>query len=183
MKIVLKNVRCAFLKVFKAEAVKGSDKKTFGGSFLLDPTDPQVAAINKAINETAKEKWGAKADAILKQMRAADKVCLHDGATKAQYDGFDGMLFVSATSPTRPLALNRDKTPVTEEDGTLYSGCYVNASIELWAQDNDFGKRVNAQLGGVQFVRDGDHFGAGSAADENDFDDLGEGADTEDDVI
>lgn len=183
MKIKLKNVRCAFLKVFKPEAVKGSDKKTFGASFLLDPTDPQVKEIEAAIAATAKDKWGAKADAVLKQMKAGDKLCLHNGDTKAQYDGFEGMLFVSSGSPTRPLALNRDKTPVTEEDGTLYSGCYVNASLELWAQDNDFGKRINAQLGGVQFVRDGDRFGAGSAADEDDFDDLGDGADSDDDVI
>ena len=180
MKLKLKNVRVAFLKVFKAEAVKGSDKKTFGATFLIDPKDPQLKAINEAIAQTAKDKWGAKADAVLKQMKAADKLCLHNGDTKAQYDGFENMMFVSSSTPTRPLAFDRNKQPVAEEDGVLYSGCFVNASLELWAQDNDFGKRINAQLGGVQFVKDGDAFGAGSAADEDDFDDLGEGSDAED---
>lgn len=33
-----------------------------------------------------------------------------------------------------------------EADGLVYSGCYVNARIELWAQDNANGKRVNAKL-------------------------------------
>lgn len=181
MKLKLTNVRASFMKVWTAEAVKGSEKKTFGCAFLIDPKDPQLKTINAAIEQTAKDKWGAKADAILKQMRAADKLCLHNGDTKAQYEGYEGMLFISSNTPTRPLTLNRDKTPLTEEDGVLYSGCYVNASLELWAQDNDFGKRINAQLGGVQFVKDGDAFSAGgNAADEDDFDEISEGADADD---
>lgn len=181
MKIVLKNVRAAFLKVFKAEAVNGGDKPVFGGSWLIEPTDPQIKMIEKAMEEVAKEKWGAKAPGIMKEMKAGGKLCLKDGNSKASYDGFEGMMFVSSTSATRPLTLDRQKNPLTEEDGVLYSGCYVNVSLELWAQDNQFGKRINAQLGGVQFVKDGDAFGGGgSAADEADFEDLGDGADGED---
>ena len=48
----------------------------------------------------------------------------------------------------------------------------MNASIELWAQDNSFGKRVNASLRGVQFLKDGDAFAGGGAASDDEFDDL-----------
>ena len=134
--------------------------------------------------QVAKEKWGTKADQVFKQMKAGDKLCLHDGDTKAQYEGFEGMMFVSSRTKTRPLTLGggpNKKDPVVESDGVLYSGCYVNAVIELWAQDNQFGKRINAQLGGVQFYRDGDAFsGGGSAADEDDFEDLGDQGDDAD---
>jgi hypothetical protein len=76
--------------------------------------------------------------------------------------------------------IDRDKSPLTAEDGKPYSGCYVNCSLELWAQDNSYGKRINAQLGGVQFFKDGDAFsGGGSAADADDFDEITEGADAE----
>lgn len=181
MKIVLKNVRAAFLKVFKAEAVNGGDKPVFGGSWLLDPKDPQIKMIEDAMKAVAKDKWGAKADGIYKEMKSGGKLCLKDGDSKASYEGFEGMMFVSSSTATRPLALNRDKSPVTEEDGVLYSGCYVNVSLELWAQDNSWGKRINAQLGGVQFVKDGDAFsGGGSAADEADFEELADGADADD---
>lgn len=184
MKIKLKNVRLAFPSLFEAKTVNGEGKPAFSASFLLDPKDPQVKEIEAAIAATAKDKWGAKADAVLKQMRAGDKTCLHDGDTKSQYQGFENMLFISSRSATRPLVLDRDKSQLSEEDGVVYAGCYVNATVELWAQDNNYGKRVNAQLGGVQFVRDGDAFaGGGSAADEDDFDDLGDGADADDDVI
>lgn len=181
MKIVLKNVRAAFLKMFKAEAVNGGDKPVFGGSWLIEPNDPQIKMIEKAMDEVAKEKWGAKAPGIMKEMKSGGKLCLKDGDSKASYEGFEGMMFVSSSTATRPLALNRDKSPVTEEDGVLYSGCYVNVSLELWAQDNAYGKRINAQLGGVQFVKDGDAFsGGGSAADEADFEELADGADADD---
>ena len=103
-------------------------------------------------------------------------MALHDGDLKSNYDGFPGNLYVSARSTTRPLVINNDKSPLTEQDGKPYAGCYVNASIELWAQDNNYGKRVNASLRGVQFLRDGDAFAGGGAASEDEFDDISQGA-------
>lgn len=177
MKLRLSNVRLAFPTLFEAKTVNGEGKPAFSASFLLDPADPQLTAINQAIDTCAKAKWGAKADAILKAMRGADKVFLHDGDLKENYDGFAGMLYVSSRSTTRPLVIDADKSPLTEKDGKPYAGCYVNASIELWAQDNNYGKRINASLRGVQFLRDGDAFAGGAPASEDEFDDLTVGAD------
>ena len=183
MKIQLKNVRAAFLNaLFEAKTVNGEGKPAFSATFLLDPADPQVKTVNAAIEAVAKEKWGTKAEAVLKQMRAQDKLCLHDGDLKANYDGFPGNLYISSRSSTRPLVIDADKSPLTEADGRPYSGCYVNASLELWAQDNNYGKRINAQLRGVQFYKDGDAFAGGGAASEDEFDDVTEGA-TADDLV
>jgi len=177
MKLKLSNVRLAFPTLFEAKTVNGEGKPAFSASFLIEPTDPQVDAINQAIDACAKDKWGAKADAILKAMRGADKTFLHDGDLKENYDGFAGMLYISSRSTTRPLVIDADKSILTEKDGKPYAGCYVNASIELWAQDNNYGKRINASLRGVQFRRDGDAFAGGAPASEDEFDDLTVGAD------
>ena len=68
---------------------------------------------------------------------------------------------------------NKDKTPLTEDDNVIYGGCYVNAIIELWAQDNNYGKRINANLLGVQFHKDGEPFGGGGVSVKaDDFDDV-----------
>jgi hypothetical protein len=182
MKVKLTNVRLAFPVLFEARTVNGEGKPAFSASFLLDPADPQVKALNQAIEQVAKDKWGARAGDILKQMRAQDKVALHDGDLKANYDGFPGNLYVSARSATRPLVIDKDKSPLTEQDGKPYAGCFVNASIELWPQDNNYGKRVNASLRGVQFFRDGDSFAGGGAASEDEFDDISSGA-TADDLV
>jgi hypothetical protein len=180
MKLKLLNVRLAFPQLFEAETVAGEGKPAHSGTFLIDPADPQVKAINAAIDATAKEKWGAKADGILKQMRAADKVCLHNGDLKATYDGFPGNLFISARNPLRPTVVDADKTPLTEKDGRPYAGCYVHVVLELWAQDNQYGKRVNATLMGVQFYKDGDSFTGGGVASADDFDDISAGATADD---
>ena len=109
---------------------------------------------------------------ILKALRSADKTCLHSGDLKANYDGFEGMLYISARNSLRPLVIDVNKSPLTGEDGKPYAGCYVNASLELWAQDNNYGKRINATLMGVQFYKDGESFTGGGVASEDDFDDI-----------
>ncbi len=180
MKLKLTNVRLAFPTLFEAKTVNGEGKPAFSGSFLIDPADPQVKTINAAIELVAKEKWGAKAEAMLKSMRAGDKTCLHNGDLKANYDGFPGNLYISSRNPMRPTVVAQDKTPLVEADGKPYAGCYVHAVLELWAQDNNYGKRINATLMGVQFYRDGDSFTGGGVASEDDFDDVTAGATADD---
>ena len=174
MKVNLKNVRLSFPNLFEPQQVQGQGKPRYSASFLLLPSDPQVAALNKAIDEAGKEKWKDKAPAILTALRAQDKVALHNGDLKADYDGYAGMYYVSAGNLVKPLVLDRDKTVLAPADGKPYGGCYVNAQIEVWAQDNQFGKRVNASLLGVQFFKDGDAFAAGAPASADDFEDLGD---------
>jgi len=178
MIVKLNNVRLCFPQLFEAKTVNGEGKPAFSAAFLIDPKDPQLEVLNKAIEAVAKEKWGAKSDAMLKTIRAADKTCLHSGDLKANYDGFEGMMYVSARNALRPLVVDVNKAPLTAEDGKPYAGCYVNASVELWTQDNNYGKRVNATLRGVQFYKDGESFAGGGVASDDDFDDL-----TADDLV
>lgn len=174
MIIQLQNARLAFPNLFKARPPKdGQGKAKFGASLILEPSNPAIKTLEAAFVKLATEKWAEKGAAILKGLKAQDRVALHDGATKAGYSGFEGNFFVSANSEIRPSVFDRNKTPLMEGDGKPYSGCYVNASIELWVQDSkDFGKRINAQLRGVQFLRDGDAFAAGTAAADTEFEDL-----------
>lgn len=176
MKVILTNVRLVFPAIFEAKSVAG-EEPAYSASLIMPPGHPGIASINDAIEAVAREKWGAKAADNLRALRAKGHVCLHNGDEKANYDGFEGNMYVSARSKTRPLVLDRDKSPLTASDGRPYGGCYVVGSLELWAQDNNFGKRVNAQLKGVQFYADGDAFSGGAPASPDDFDDLAEGAD------
>jgi hypothetical protein len=172
MKIKLNAVRLSFPQLFEAKTVNGEGKPAFSAAFLISPKDPQIAMINTAISSVAAEKWGIKADAILKTIRAADKTCLHSGDLKSNYDGFEGMMYISARNPLKPSVVDTNRSPLVAEDGRPYAGCYVNAVLELWTQDNNYGKRVNATLMGVQFYKDGESFVGGGVADADDFDDL-----------
>jgi hypothetical protein len=48
----------------------------------------------------------------------------------------------------------------------------VNAAVSLWVQNNQWGKRINCNLNAIQFVRDGDSFGAGATKADSVFDDI-----------
>lgn len=183
MKVRLDNVRGAFLNLFEAKAF-GDDAATaaYGGSFIFPKTHPAFKLVNEAIEAAAKEAWEGKASEVLRQLRAADKTCLHDGNGKPDYDGFPGNFFIAARNKSRPLIIDRDKSPLTQADGRPYAGCYVNATVDIWAQSNKWGKRVNATLSGVQFFKDGDAFSGAPPATPDDFEDLADGAGSSDEI-
>jgi len=181
-RIMLKNVRLAFPNLFEAASVNGEGDPRFGATFIIPGDDKQLAAINATIEAVAKEKWAAKADVNLKALRGSGKVALRNGDEKSNYDGFEGNYFVAASAKAnaRPTVVDGQRQPLTERDGKSYAGCYVNASIEIWAQDNAYGKRINATIRGVQFVRDGEAFGGGRPAGADEFDEITEGAGADD---
>jgi hypothetical protein len=93
-----------------------------------------------------------------------------------------GQYYLSCRSneSARPKVVDTNGSPLTQRDGRIYAGCYVVALVELWAQDNNFGKRINAQIRGVQFLRDGDAFSGAAPAGGDEFDDVSDGADADD---
>jgi hypothetical protein len=172
MIVKIEKARLAFPAIFAPKAINAGDKPKFGASFLMEKNSPAVAAIEAVMKQVAQDKWGAKAEANLKSLKAGGKVCLRDGDEKAQYDGYEGMMFVSASNTVAPIVIDKDKSPLGEASGRPYAGCYVRCSIDVWAQDNNFGKRINATLRGVQFLADGDAFSGSAPATADEFDDL-----------
>lgn len=165
-KIKLQNVRLSFPSLFRKAVFSGEETK-FEGTFLISKTDQadKIAEIDNAIKALIKD--GLKGAKL-----PADKICLRDG-DEVDYVGYANHMSIKASSSKRPLVLDRDRAPLTEDDNRLYAGCYVNAVIELWAQNNQWGKRINANLLGVQFFKDGEPFSDGVNASVDDFDDLG----------
>lgn len=164
-----------------------NSKPRYNCGLLLPANDKQVAEIEKLEEELVLNhdwKGDDKPADILRLLRKKDRLALHDGDDKSKYDGYAGMRYLSPSADTRPTVVDRDKSPLTKEDGKVYSGCYVNAKIELWVQDNNWGQRVNCSLLGVQFVKDGDSFGAGTApASPDEFPDLDAGDDGSDPLL
>jgi hypothetical protein len=186
VKLKLTNVRLSFPALFEPEQYQGDGRFNYKATFLIPADDPQKATIDQAILAVAKENWKDKAAAIIAANAGnPQRTCWLDGALRT-YDGYAGNWALSTSRPQekgRPLVIDQAKNPLTQADGKPYAGCYVNASVELWPQDNKHGKAVRCTLLGVQFVRDGDAFSAGSVASPDDFDDfdaLAEGATADD---
>ena len=150
-KIILKNARLSFPSLFATEQYNGQDTGKFAATFLVPKDSKEAKAIKKAIKSAIELKFGKDAPKKLKS-------CVKDG-DEVDYDGYDGMMAIKANTKKRPVLLNKDKSPITEEDDILYAGCYVNVSLEVYGLDNQYGKRVSCQLNGIQFAKDGESFG------------------------
>lgn len=157
--VKLKNVRAAFVNVFKPSSV-GDGEPSFNMAVLFPPGHPAEAIVEAALLAEANAKWGPKGAETLRSLKKAGKVCIKDGDSK-DYDGYAGNLFINARNDKRPRIVDTDGTQLTAEEGRPYSGCYVDVIFDIWAQDNNFGKRINASLAGVQFRKHGDAFGGG----------------------
>lgn len=166
MSIKLNNVRLSFPSLFQKAQFDGSETK-YEATFLLHKVRHAdvIKQIEAAIAEKVKtDLKGAKVP--------SSKLCLRDG-DETEYDGYADHMTLKASTKKRPLVLNKDKSPLAEEDGVVYSGCFVNSIIELWTQNNNYGKRINATLLGVQFAGDGEAFASnGTSVSVDDFDDL-----------
>jgi hypothetical protein len=162
-KIILKNVRVSFPSLFKKGSFNGEETK-YEATFLLNKEEhaDSITEIKAQIADLVKSNLkGSKVP--------ADKICLRDG-DEVEYDGYAGCYSIKCSTKKRPIVIDRDRSPLTEDDGKPYGGCYVNASIDLWVQNNAYGKRINSTLLAVQFAKDGEPFADGSTGDINDFD-------------
>lgn len=178
MKVVIKDVRLAFANgLWTPSAQEEGQEKKFSCSLIFPKDHPAVKQLSEAIQQVAAEKWNEKAKGVLTELKAGGKLCLRDGDVKASMEGFAGNMFVSASNRARPTVLDQGKHPLTQQDGKIYSGCYVNVSLDVWPQDNKWGKRVNASLLAVQFVRDGEAFSGGAAFEDDDFEEIEGGGD------
>lgn len=184
MEVKLKNVRLSMFNnsLFEKTAFDENSEKKYRATFLIDKEDKEnIKKIKEAIKAVAAEKWGKKAEGILASIEHnPNKFCFRDGETKQNLDGYPGCMFISTSSKQKVLIIDRDRSELTIEDGKPYSGCYVNASVEIWAMKEGKNQGLHASLKGVQFYKDGDAFVGGKKAEVDDFDDLSEGADSDD---
>ena len=202
MKVMLKKVRVAFTQALLVPA-DYQDNKVFrrSATLLVAPGSENDKAIWAAIKSVCADVYGKKADATLEGLKGnSNKFCYQDGKTKA-YDGFEGMWFTAAHRKVQdgpPLLLDSDKshlihkneqgTPILDEsnniqwvpgkEGRIYAGCYVNASVDIYAQAGQ-NAGVRCSLIALQFHSDGDSFSGAAKSSGDEFEDLGTGADAD----
>lgn len=163
--IKLTNVRLSYPNLFVAKVMEEGKEPEFSASFLLDKKQHAglIAEIEKLTDRVA-------LDAFKKKVKL-NRVPLRDGNEKDGKDGYgDEVMFINAKNKKRPVVVDRDLTPLTSDDSKPYAGCYVNANVRLFAYDHKTGgKGVSASLRSIQFVKDGESFGAGPVNAEDEF--------------
>jgi len=182
MEIILKNVRLSFPTLFHAKEFSAGDgKPRWSASFIIEPGSDNDRIIKTAIEAEAKAAWGVKAPTVLKTMVGqSNKYCYSDGNTKAQ-DEYQGMMVLSthrSAKLSRPMIMDKDKSPLAFEDGKPYAGCYVNAKVEIYCQTGE-NTGVRGSFSVVQFAADGDSFSSTTPSTDG-FDDISVGITADD---
>ena len=103
-KIKLLDVRITFPNLWEAKSINDGKAK-YGAGFVFDRGHPAKEIIVAAMVEVAKAKWGDKYEETFRSLKASNKLCLHDGDEKSEYQGYAGNLFINATNEVRPLVL------------------------------------------------------------------------------
>lgn len=172
--ILINNCRLSYFFGFKP--YEGDDGSSSYCSHLIIPTNhPQLSALQALMRKAAVDTWKDKAEEVLQQLKAQDRLCIHRGdISKPGQDAYKGQLYISTSSKIKPrivASVNGINQEVGEDHAlACYSGCKANAIISIWAQNNKFGKRINAQLMGVQFAgHDQRLSGAGRVASIDEF--------------
>lgn len=175
--IKIENVRFSYPHLAKPFAGKNDEGKTstpkFGIVGML-PKKTHVKAkdlIVEAMNSILaanKDESGAPA-----KVGANKKFC-RNGDDEEQ-ESYAGHWIVSAREERRPSVRNKRGEVVSEPDkiaDMIYGGCWGSILIRPWFQDGKktgagYGKRINAGLVGVQFLRDDEAFGEGRIDDSD----------------
>jgi len=185
-KFYLKNARLSYVStLWTPQIPKGGKKEKYSVSSIIEagtvgfygdanpdsPTgkakgyqwgDPKVE-LAKAVIAAANEKWAARAGEVLEQLKATNRLPLHDGAEKGNQPGYAGNKYVNASSDRQPDVVTPNGQPVKENSGVIFSGCYGDVVMDIWTQDNEHGKRVNAGLMAVVYRDKGEPLGSGGA--------------------
>jgi hypothetical protein len=191
MDIKLKKVRLAFPALDAPKGMSGAtsdedDKAAYGARLIIEPKSENAQILRDAMAAAATQKWEGKGSAVLKQLIADRKVCFvtseyRNQKTGEPYTGFEGMWHVGARNSLQPSVYDRSGEVVPQVDiaRVFYSGCYVHAMLSVYAQDNKWGRRINASLLGVRFAGHGEAFGGARVARASDFSDIVDDADTD----
>lgn len=183
--IRLKRVRLSFPRLFTPKSFKPGQDPRYEATFLLDPSNPEDA---KSIAEIKAEglavcvaRYGSR-DKIPKGVKKCfglEGIDPTTGESNKPYDGYEGMFFIGASNKKRPTVVNRNKAPLTEADGVIYAGCFVEATLTLWMYDNpaepSHGKKLLGNLRAVRYIGPGEAFGVKPVDADEEFEALEDG--------
>jgi hypothetical protein len=178
--IFISNARLSFphlIEPQKQMSENGKERISYNCELILAPNDPCFAQFMAKVQEMATAKWKEHTQQVLQIVGADRKLrCYGSGAEKvnkktfAPYDGYAGGVYITCGRDTPPQVIQADGKPIDPSNTMayqqltrgMYGGCYINAAVKPWMQENKYGRGVRCDLIAVQFAKDGEPFGEGA---------------------
>ena len=175
MKLTLKNATLSFPSLFTPETYQGQNPR-FRADVILN--EDHVNAVKTTIHKVVADVAGDKAEAVIKRLQTdAKRFPLRDGDNKVNsdgeiYAGYEGKQYVAASAKeNKPPKLYSRYKGVEPKEVDFFSGAEADVILDVWFQDNKWGKAVNITLLGVRATGGGTPLGgSGASASEDDFD-------------
>lgn len=174
--VIIQKARLGYPKLWKAEGIKNdpASKPRYGCQIYLPKSDESTKAkIDAEIARLVKVHF--------KGVKPKSKdLCIKDGDGEEGDENTRGYWLISANraeSQGRPQVIDRARKPIDSSDSSsVYAGCVCNFLVSFYVPKN--WNKITASLEIVQFVSDGEPFGAAPVAtdvmpeleDEEDFD-------------
>jgi hypothetical protein len=179
--IFLSNVRLSFPHIIepqrKINEKTGKERVSYNAEFIIPKDHPGLAQFMQRYGVMAMEKWKEHANTVMTMIQQDRKSrCFGMGEEKINkktfqpYDGYPGMMFISAGRDTPPQIIQADGTAVDPSNTMayqqltrkMYGGCRVNAAVKPWVQENEHGRGIRCDLIALQFAGDDTAFGEGN---------------------
>ena len=164
--VVVKMVRLSFPHLFEPSGFQGSEPK-YSCKLIIPKSDKatmnELAGYAKQLID---EKWKGKKPANFREWYVdGDTILDEDGNVREEYAN---SWRISASSKIKPGIVDQSVNPVMDPE-LIYAGCYVNASLSMYAYDN-ISKGIGFGLSHVQFAGDGKRLGGSRISASQAFD-------------
>lgn len=181
--IFVSNARASFPWIVSPQEQtndKGEKTYSYSCDLILQPNDTALAKFMQRYATMAQDKWKENAQAAMAQIHSDKRTrCYGQGDEKKSqktfqiHPGYAGNAYITARHTRQPQIIGLDGNPIDPNNAMelrsvaskIYGGCYVNAAIKPWIQQNTKGIGIRCELVAIQFAKDGDAFGEGITTD------------------
>ena len=184
--IYLSNVRLSFPHLAEPQRQvnekTGKERISYNCEFIMPQDHQGFAQFMQKYAALAMDKWKEHANTVMQMIQQDRKTrCYGRGEEKVNkktfqpYDGYPGMVFITAGRDNPPQMIQADGTPIDPANTMayqqmarkMYGGCRVNAAVKPWLQENQHGRGIRCDLIAVQFAGDDVAFGEGAVDASN----------------
>ena len=162
------NTRWSYVNAWEPKSINGGTPK-FSVSLIIPKSDTKTVAKIKAAIEAAYKEGEAKLKGNSRTVPAlnAIKMPLRDGDAERPDDpAYANSYFMNANSNTAPGIVDADCQPILDRS-EVYSGVYGRASVNFYAFNSNGNRGIACSLNNLQKIRDGEHLGGKSSAEDD----------------
>lgn len=150
LKIVTPEARLSFPSLFVPTAYKGKGDPKYQATLLFPRGETDMKELVRLYEHAIFDRFpGSRPESIVSPFKNGDE---------RTYDGYAGMIAVTAKQTKQPRIVDEDREPVTSES-VMYAGCYVRAVLTSFVYESGEAFGVGFTLLAIQKLREGEKFG------------------------